>query len=69
MLSAVGEHGAFMIGYAKSNSHSQLYTCHKLLEFGIGLPMQVNDFPSVYPADFTYNLPNKSLSSIVGAII
>ena len=39
LINAVGEYGAFVIGYAKANSHTQKFNCHKLLEYGVGSPM------------------------------
>mmetsp|Transcript_40315 Transcript_40315/g.52790 ORF Transcript_40315/g.52790 Transcript_40315/m.52790 type:complete len:99 (-) Transcript_40315:274-570(-) len=68
LLSAVGEHGAVFLGYAKSNTPSQIYTCHKINEYGIGLPLSLEGSTFVQNADFAYNLPDKQLSTILGAI-
>ena len=58
-----------MIGYAKANSHTQLYTCHKLLEYNLGLPMNLdNPGGFVQPVSFTYDLPDTKLSSVIAAI-
>lgn len=31
--------------------------------------MQIDNFGSLYPGDFTYNLPNTSIASVLGAIV
>lgn len=33
-----------MIGYAKANSHTQKYNCHKLVEYGVGSPLDITNF-------------------------
>jgi len=47
LISAIGNHKIPMVGYAK-NSHStdqntQKYNCNKLLEFNVGLPVELNE--------------------------
>ena len=68
MLSAVGEHGAYMIGYAKANSHTQKFNCHKLLEFEVGSPIDLENFGTLAKFETGYELASLGLPHVLEAM-
>ena len=54
MISAI-EHQALMLGYAKhadrTETNTQKFNCHKILEFGVGLPMDAHNFGNLVDLD------------------
>ena len=69
ILSAIDAHGAFMIGYAKdsekSGKNTQKFNCHKLNEFGVGAPMEANNFGTVATYDNAHEIQTLSMASVI----
>ena len=58
-----------MIGYAKDNSHTQVFNCHKLLEYKVGLPMDLTNFGHVHEHDQSYALGSNSVYTVLKAYL
>ena len=54
-----------MIGYAKADSHTQKFNCHKLLEFEVGAPMSQENFGEIAQYETGYELSSFGLPFVL----